>query len=221
MNQLYHKELQALCLAAGFTKRGKAYFRIVGDGVLQVIKSQYERGFQAEELKIGLFSMYGDLLPQWFTSPGCIPRYSVMNCFRQDCLPVAFLPDWKIQIAMLRDRVMNWLNSIDNQKKLITAITKIEPWWNDSLKIGPYLVCGEHNHAKKVVREILNQHEFAWARNMEIQDYTERTITRLEQENHNLVYLLRMIDRDDPAEIDAYLKENYTRNMGYAKFCIK
>lgn len=43
-----------------------------------MIKFEYERCFMDYSLEFGMFSMYDDLKPQWFTSTGCIPRYSVM-----------------------------------------------------------------------------------------------------------------------------------------------
>ena len=222
MDQQHHSELQKLCLESGFQKRGKAYFRIVGDGVLQVIKSEYERVFRAEVINIGLFSMYDVLLPQWFTATGCIPRYSVVNCFYQNNMPLVCAPSYSLQINMLRERVINWLDSIDNQKKLIMAITKLDCRWNDELKIGPYLACGEINHAKKVVREIVGQHSFAWESKVAAQDdLSKRAIIRHKLEDDALYWLLELISRENPNEIEAYLKKNYERNMGYARFCTK
>ena len=63
----------------GFVRRGSAFFRVWGDGVLQVIKFQHESVFEVQHLNVGVFSMYGKLLPQWFTSSGCIPRMPVVN----------------------------------------------------------------------------------------------------------------------------------------------
>lgn len=57
----------------GFVRRGSAFFRVWGDGVLQVLKFEHQRGDSVHELYIGVFSMYGKLIPDWFTSAGCIP----------------------------------------------------------------------------------------------------------------------------------------------------
>lgn len=62
-----------------FSRRGDAFFRILGDGVLQVLKFEYEPCFTHYSLNVGLFSMYSELRESWFTSSGCIPRYCVMN----------------------------------------------------------------------------------------------------------------------------------------------
>ena len=53
-----------------------AFFRVHGDGVLQVIRKNSEKGRRFVD--VGLFSMYGKILPQWLTCAGCIPRYEVL-----------------------------------------------------------------------------------------------------------------------------------------------
>ncbi|MBQ2957465.1 MAG: hypothetical protein IJE08_13505 [Clostridia bacterium] len=60
----------------GFVRRGSAFFRVWGDGVLQVLKFQRQRSYHVHDLSVGIFSMYGKLRPEWFTSGGCIPRGS-------------------------------------------------------------------------------------------------------------------------------------------------
>lgn len=137
-------------------------------------------------------------------------------------MPLVFAVPLQTQLDMLGSQVLPWLDSIDTQKKLIRTITKLDPRWNDSLKIGPYLACGEMNHAKKVVREILAQHDFGRiSRSRYREDSNGLLILKREQEDDNLQALLEMIARGDPNEINAYLKDNYSRNMEYAKFCTK
>lgn len=63
----------------GFVRRGSAFFRVWGDGVLQVLKFERHRSDRVHDLRIGVFSMYGRLSPEWFTSRGCIPRGSIVN----------------------------------------------------------------------------------------------------------------------------------------------
>ncbi len=63
----------------GFVRRGSAFFRVWGDGVLQVLKFERQRGDRVHELNVGVFSMYGRLYPEWFTSGGCIPRASIAS----------------------------------------------------------------------------------------------------------------------------------------------
>ncbi len=221
MDMQLFEELKSLCIASGFARKGQAFFRIVGDGVLQVIKCKYERSLRGDILSVGLFSMYGDLQPQWFTASGCIPRYSITNCFYQNNRPLVLAVPLLTQLDMLKSQVLPWLDSIDTQKKLIRAISRLDPRWNDGLKVGPYLACGEGNHAKKVLREILSQHDFARINRSRYEAEPNGLLLKQEQEDDNLLALLELIDRDDPNEIHAYLMGNYTRNMAYAKFCTK
>ena len=62
-----------------FVRRGSAFFRVWGDGVLQVLKFERQRGDRIHDLSVGVFSMYGRLYPEWFTSNGCIPRGSIVS----------------------------------------------------------------------------------------------------------------------------------------------
>lgn len=222
MDMLIFEELKQRCIASGFAQRGKTFFRLVGDGVLQVIKCKYQRNLGREIIFVGLCSMYSYLHPQRFTASTNIPRYSIANCFYQNNVPLVFAIPFQIQLDMLSSQVLPWLDSIDTQKKLIQAITKLDPRWNDRLKIGPYLACGEINHAKKVVREMLAQHDFGRiSRNQYCEDSNGLLILKREQGDDSPLDLLNMIDRGNPDEINAYLKGNYAKNIECAKFCIK
>ena len=68
-----------LCKGSGFVRRGSAFFRVWGDGVLQVLKFEYQPGYPVHDLCVGIFSLYGKLYPRWFTSGGCIPRGSIAS----------------------------------------------------------------------------------------------------------------------------------------------
>ena len=208
LDKLLFEELKRQCAACGFARKGKAFFRVHGDGVLQVIRCKYERALRGDLLSVGLFSLYGDLQPQWFTASGCITRYSAENCAQQSNRPVTCALPMQIQLELLETRVQPWLDTIDSQKKLIRAISRLDPRWNDGLKLGPYLACGEVNHARKVLREILNQHDFA-----------RYNGTRESGNFDHLLTLQDILNRDDPAELRSYLTQNYKRNMQYAKFC--
>ena len=210
-------DFKSICRAYDFVQRGDTFFRVWGDGVLQVVRCRRERPLYEDVILVGLFSMYGELMQQWFTSLGAIPRYSVLNCFQQNEIPLIYAPALSVQLDMLRTGVMPWLNSIDTQKKLVTAITKLDSRWNDDLKIGPYLACGEDNHAKKVIKEILAQHRIADSnRGYVTEDYR---LCR-QKEDAALYALIDMIDEGEK-NIQRYLHENYERNISYAKFCMR
>ena len=63
----------------GFVRRGSAFFRVWGDGVLQVLKFERQQIYEVHDLHVGVFSIYGNLYPEWFTSSGCIPRASIAS----------------------------------------------------------------------------------------------------------------------------------------------
>ena len=71
--------LKVALQGTGFVRRGSAFFRVWGDGVLQVLKFERQRICQVHDLSVGVFSMYGRLYPEWFTSSGCIPRASIAS----------------------------------------------------------------------------------------------------------------------------------------------
>ena len=71
--------LKAALQGTGFVRRGSAFFRVWGDGILQVLKFERHSIFEVQDLSVGVFSMYGRLQPEWFTSGGCIPRGSIAN----------------------------------------------------------------------------------------------------------------------------------------------
>lgn len=71
------KLLKDALQGTGFIRRGAAFFRVWGDGVLQVLKFERQRGIRVYDLSVGVFSIYGKLHPEWFTSGGCIPRGSI------------------------------------------------------------------------------------------------------------------------------------------------
>lgn len=211
--------LQNICKAAHFTKKGKAYFRVTGDGVLQIVKVKYERAFYADLLYIGLLSMYGELQPEWFTSRGCIVRYPVVNCAIQKDIPPVSAPPFGEQVELLQSKVIPWLDSIITQKQLVTAITKLDCRWNDENKIAPYLACGEVNHAKKVVREIIMQHDFAEYNRCAAYDISSFDSLEFRERESDAYYkLMGMIDREDPYEIQCYLRRNYAQNTARASF---
>lgn len=220
MSESDFAELQALCGSFGFARKGKSFFRIWGDGVLQIIKYGHERAFRSDLICIGLFSMYAPLEPKHFTASGCIAKYSIMNCYEQNAVPPISAPPVQTQIDMLRDRVAPWLNSINTQKRLIEAMTKLDRSWNDSAKIGPYLACGQQNHAKKVIKEIIGSSAFAQIRNApEREETVDELLVRVYQEKTIYYGVIEIIDRGEEA-IQAYLQTNYTTNAGYARFCM-
>lgn len=83
-SQEVNKAIHSMSKSYGFLRKGNAFFRIHGDGILQTIKWQYEPHAGSHTLYLGLLSMYGEILPQWLTSWGCIPKYEAMRLVDKD-----------------------------------------------------------------------------------------------------------------------------------------
>ena len=132
----------------GFVRRGSAFFRVWGDGVLQVLKFERQRGEQVYDLSVGIFSMYGRLYPEWFTSSGCIPRGSIVsfvglrfvdyylspNCFIKtdngqffyDGFPVSVDPTKR----MWDENGERWKYCFTPEQQVHILVEKVLPWLN-------------------------------------------------------------------------------------------
>lgn len=94
MSILNHANLLKHALqGTGFVRRGSAFFRVWGDGVLQVLKFQRQRGDKVHDLCVGVFSMYGVLSPEWFTSRWCNTRKSISGFIGLRFVDYYLLPD--------------------------------------------------------------------------------------------------------------------------------
>lgn len=159
-----------------FTRRGKAFFRVVGDGVLQTIKAGYEIHGSFYELSIGLDSMYSPLKADWLTSFGCIPAYNISNLIGKDSAKSVYLTSDRVlmsnlisieeQVQLLWDKGIPWLDGILTQRKLADAMCQLESdvskiYWNDSRKLGAFLACKDYGHAEYAIFRILHQHQSA------------------------------------------------------------
>ena len=86
----------------GFRKKGTAFFRVLASKILQVVKTEKGRG--GAEIQFGVFSLYSELLPQWLTSSGCIPRYHVIAFLgRRSVLPLD--PSGRVEIIGMKEQL--------------------------------------------------------------------------------------------------------------------
>ena len=141
--------LKVALQGTGFVRRGSAFFRVWGDGVLQVLKFERRRGDRVHDLSVGVFSMYGRLYPEWFTSSGCIPRASIARFidlhfvdyylspnrftktdngqFLYDGFPVMVEPN-----QWLRDKNgEHWKYYFTPEQQVHILTEKVLPWLND------------------------------------------------------------------------------------------
>ena len=216
-----------------FFKRGSAYFRMQGEGILQVIKFEKSRT-GVSNLNIGLFSMYSELLPQWFTAQGCIPRYPIIDLISRNAVHQPILEKdrscyFASQIEILLSDGIPWLDAIDTHKKMLDALFMLElnrygkVRWCDELKFSPLLICQDFPSAERVISSILENHRIARKMNRTLfttaDDY-QRYVGQRQKEDEQYEYLLKMVQQRDQNQINQYLDRNNTRNNRLAKFCI-
>ena len=239
LTEMETQRFDRICTSNGFKRRGKAYFRVHSDGILQILKLQYEHRFSHYSLDIGLQSMYSEHLKQWYTSSGCIPRYCITSLkgqpyavlFKKDANNFVTLtidtPDE--QMDLLEERGISFLDSIKTQRQLAEAIHYLDNqfggsvWWNDSFKLEPYLASCQYELAEKVICTMLQQHggkgpdpNIVWSED-DYQQYRKRCL----DEDHKWLQIHDWIANSDTESIQNYLQKNYQQNMQYAKFCLK
>lgn len=212
MNQQERKALTDCC----FVKRGNAFFRVYGDGILQVVKWQQGEWFA------GVFSLYSELQPQWFTSSGCIPHYSACELATTQRKFVT------TNSVLLIDVVLPWLEEAKTHRKMLDCILELDVrrtgavCWIDALKIAPFLMCDEYTSAEQVINAILKNHRFALRFNRPLfnseRDY-QRYAEQQTREDMKFEVLLKAIRQRDDNLVQKYLLDNYEQNSNYAQFC--
>ncbi len=228
-------QLQEFLLPEGFARRGSAFFRVWGDGVLQVVKPEYEIHGEYHSLSLGLFSMYDSLIEQWFTGSGCIPRYPVVNLMGKRSEYESYLRIEE-QISVMKRYGIDFLNGIDDQEKLIKAICQLDIvcsgqiHMNDKEKYAPYLYIGDRTNAAEVIFAILRQHGVPHELTSNIPDIL---LARSKKEPNHVVpevekkqlfdYFarLQLALYGEQEEIQNWFQANYDRNKNFAKFCMK
>ena len=229
--------LAKLLCAHGFYKRGTAFFRITGDGILQVL--QYENvkhSWPHEDINIGLFSLYGPIEPEWLTARGCIPRYNahwleegVKQRYRDvrekghaTLEEVSSGECYGINLPFIEYKLIPFLDSVQTQAQLVDAIQLLDREasgpvaktiiWNDETKIAPFLHSEQYDKAAFVLESILNQHAYAKARNQAL-GFSVREI-----DDSNFLCLQKLIRESSYEGIQEYLHRNYTQNLNLTAF---
>ncbi len=141
--------LKNVLQGTGFVRRGSAFFRVRGDGVLQVLKFERHSLYHVHGLSIGIFSMYGRLYPEWFTSSGCIPRGSIANfvglrfvdgllpptCFTKDDNGQFFYNGFPVSVDSAQrlwdENGEHWKYYFTPEQQLHILSEKVLPWLND------------------------------------------------------------------------------------------
>lgn len=224
-------EFARICKAHGYYRKGNAMFRVHGDGVLQIIKLERDRLSRRLTISLGLQSMYSELLPQWFTSLGCILRYCILDVpCKESSNPINYgseLQRYERELSVLQENGFEWLDSIVTQAGLAEALGQLDTsrcgriLWNDAMKIAPYLCSEQYELARKVISTIIELYDAAieshreWMKKEELEAY----VKRYQGDHEKFIELLEIVCKHDFVKIQEYLENNYTLNSSYAKFC--
>lgn len=222
--QLSRRSIEAL-LANNFIKKGSAFFRIIGDGVVQAVKYSYQpHGDVRHILSLGLTSMYAELSVDDFSSFGCCLKYEVAN--------VCGIRDTSAdddQELLLIQKVLPWLNKMVSQRLLLEGIHYIEMvrsgeiYWQNSYKVEIFLICQEYDFAERVIKTILKQHsDVRCIGYSELVDrlspkQLDQKMRRLDRYDYELLQKLSLVQDRDAARIQHYLEQNFLENCVLAK----
>lgn len=230
--------LNNMCREHGFVSRGKTFFRIYGEAILQVIGFRYQRVESHYSLQIGLMSMYSEADNDAFSAGSFLPKYSI--CCMDNCanaVAVGFdgsmttfsVRNPESQLELLISKGFDWLNSITTQKQLLDAIRFLDnvtykvTIWNDVQKLAPYLALGDFSRADYVIASILNQNlgpESITPPPWSEKDFLYFTICRPNR-NDDLLYVHKLIAEKQEDAIKAYLERNYCENLKRLPFHLR
>jgi hypothetical protein len=230
--------LKEACCMHSFVKHGTTYFRLWGDGILQAIRLQHEPCFDHYSLNIGLMSMYSSSTPECFCSKSSLPRYSIC-CINNQANAVSLsssnglvkfnTTSVRDQIEILKTQGFDWLDNIDTQSSLLEALYYLDQIaykaiiWNDIYKLAPSLYLSDFQKANLVISSILDQQlgpdSFSrppWTE----EDFLQYSM-RYPNEGADFLYLHKLIVDERGDSINAYLVEQYHKNMSKLHFLRK
>lgn len=228
------QNLEMFCCAKHFVRRGTAFIRVHGDGVLQILKVEKIPYWDAYEIFLDVFSMYDELDSGVFSAKGCVARYAlVLFCGKHSAEYTEKVGDHyegriislDMQVSLLKKTVMPFLDNIRTQAQLVNAMCKLDELayskilWNDIHKYVPFLYSGDYLSAQKVILAILEQHKFAAERRrltLSSQDY-EAFRTKLQEEDWMFIRKLQIAELGDSAAMKEHFQSCFERNCKLSK----
>ena len=217
--KLVHQQLIDFAKNNGFLVKRNCCYRIINNDIMQLLKFEYEPRFRCHELRMGLYSLYSELDPRWLTDSGCILRYPVHGLIQQynnDELSI------DMQLLLLNQLGLKWLNSIRTQKDLVNALCNFERHyygkihWVDSFKLAPFLASNDYTAADQVISSILQQHVGPnyWTTEPWNANDFERYKLYYPGEDLRLLEIHEWIESEDFDSITKYLNSNLSNNTG-------
>lgn len=238
LDDICKHRLELICQEHSFVRHGQSFFRLYCQNVLQAVAFQYERCFEHYSLNIGLMSIHGEPNVAYFRSNSILPRYSVC-CLNNQSTAVSMnvengLTNFVVatpdeQLDILDQKGFDWLDGINNQKKLLEALCYLDKVayrgvvWNDMRKLAPCLSLGDYQSANMVISSILNQHlgpDSFSAPPWSDQDYIQFSNTYPNRDSEFL-RIYRWIREKDEQALKNYLAQNEDQNLRYGRFLLR
>lgn len=224
------KELSDYLKSQRFKKKKNAYYRIVGDGVLQIIMYDYNLNRNIRELSVGIQSMYSPLWNYLSSYPDSFANYPIpLFAGKRDYTEVItsgkreslITMSHHEQLELLRNVVVSALDLVKTQRELLDIMNELDRIdqgsirWNNIARYSPYLFIGEYKYAERVIASILSQHRMARIRKKQWSE--ENNIPLLLEDNPiediELSQLLEMAITHNTQTIEEYLNTNCSRNQ--------
>lgn len=222
-----------------FTQRGTAFFRVYGDGILQVVKLKKQHPFSHYAIQFGLFSMYDSLEPAWFSSAGAIPQYDFVNLLGEQTTlrcqsdgqffqadPISIDEQHEVMCSV----GISFLNKIHTQSELINAYHYLDPvrYGNDYppnmdiFQFAPYLYIGERESANSIIEAYLCLHKIPENKRATAADILEAMQElnpgrKLLPSDIELARQADLVRNATLEEIQSWLHTNYSRNQKYLR----
>lgn len=218
------KELYSIIKDNGFTKNGSAFFRVIGDNILQIIKYEKERVYKNKILSIGLHSLYTSMDENMFTSCGCIARYSLKDLYMKNINPEMSYEEVN---KVFVEKGLPELDAIVTSEILYNKMCLCDEnrhgaiVYNDSHKLSPCLKARMYDEALIIIDAIISQHGSALESNKltfaDQPSLYERMVIDSETYLLPLKKIKEKILLKDYELIDSYLENNLQVNKQYLR----
>lgn len=223
-----------ICKSNGFVQKKKTFYKLCGDGVLQIISAEEKRspcrtsstgssGTPSKTLSISfdLYSIYDHIQAFKLIADSRIPRQFSPYDFYEDADCMADEP--RTDYERMMERGFSLLETVTTQEALLDTIEKLSlahdevPYYDTDL-CGLYLLNGKPKRAWELISGSFTHSWSAFQRTHErLRREDPAAYVKLESakidEFTPLVNLWYAILTDNQREIKRYTQENYARNM--------
>jgi len=235
------KEFSSLCKERGFSKKGKAFSRCIGDGIYQniTIAEKYyidpsspeysSTNRKSPSIRFGFWSMYSDLspAPDFFT---VIFREHGWGLFPENILGIKSEPfmGYTRQHEIMLDKGFDLLDSITTQKQLLSVTYQLlKAEWGEYIPhlphlAAPHALCNEILKARDRIYSIYVQNCLTFfEKTKPLKDaaqYEEyfKKLDEFEDSTKDLTTFLYLTFKEAD-ERNEYMRSCLERNIQYAK----